>query len=74
METLTNIPRLSIQAVYSQCVILETWHPVAVLSNGDQDPCLSTTALVLGAPRSFDGQRFLSGSEDRTVGIYAAER
>ena len=54
--------------------MLKTWNPVVVLPNGDEAPCLSTTELVLRAPRSFDSQGFLSVSEDRTFGIYVAER
>jgi len=56
METPTGIPRLLIQIVYRQGVILKTWYPVAVLPNGVEVPCLSTTALVLRVPRSFDGK------------------
>jgi len=69
-----GVPSLSIRTVYRPGVILKAWNPVVVLPNADEVPCLSTTALVLTAPRSFDGQCFLSMSEDRTVGIYAAER
>jgi len=53
---------------------MKTRYPVAVLPNGDETTCLSTTELVLSTPRFLNGQGFLSVSEDRIVGIYAAER
>jgi len=74
METPTWHPHLPIQPVYHQGITLKTWHSVVVFADGDEAPFLLATELVLRAPRSVDGQGFLSVSEDRPIGTYAAER
>ena len=50
-----GIHRLSIQTVYREGLILKTWHPVVVLSNGGEVARLLTTELVLRAPRWWRG-------------------